>query len=63
MFESALSPLSDVCARGESLPPSIQCAGGLMPDGRINIILGEGPTAQAGNDLDKWLAQKHARQA
>jgi hypothetical protein len=35
----------------------------LMPDGRINIILGETPTAQAGNDLDMWMAKKDARQA
>ena len=35
----------------------------LMPDGCINIILGEDPAAQAGNDLDEWMARKHARQA
>ena len=35
----------------------------LALDGHINIILGEGPATQAGNDLDKWMAKKNARQA
>jgi hypothetical protein len=36
----------------------------IMLDGRINIIpAGEGPAAQASNDLDKWLASKNAHQA
>jgi hypothetical protein len=33
----------------------------LALDGQINIIL-EGPATQPGNDLDEWIAKKHARQ-
>jgi hypothetical protein len=33
----------------------------LALDGHINIIL-EGPATQHGNDLDEWMAKKHARQ-
>ena len=37
----------------------------LMPDGRIQMILTgqDHPTAQVGDDLDKWLASKNAHQA
>jgi hypothetical protein len=36
----------------------------LMPDGSIHLIpAGQTPTAQAGDDLDKWMAKKDARQA
>jgi hypothetical protein len=36
----------------------------LMPDGRIQMILtGQDSTAQTGDDLDKWMAGKDARQA
>jgi hypothetical protein len=36
----------------------------LMLDGRIIILTGQDhPTTQAGDDLDKWMAEKNARQA
>ena len=36
----------------------------LMLDGRIIIVTGQDhPTTQAGDDLDKWMAEKNARQA
>ena len=37
----------------------------IMPDGRIIIIPAgqDHPTTQAGDDLDKWMAEKNARQA
>ena len=36
----------------------------IMPDGRIIILTGQDhPTTQAGDDLDKWMAEKNARQA
>jgi hypothetical protein len=37
----------------------------LLPDGRIQMILAgqDHPIAQAGDDLDKWMAEKNARQA
>jgi hypothetical protein len=36
----------------------------IMPDGRIIILTGQDhPTTQAGDDLDKWMADKNARQA
>ena len=36
----------------------------IMPDGRIIILTGhDHPTTQAGDDLDKWMAEKNARQA
>ena len=35
----------------------------LTLDGHINIVLAEGAAAQAGNELDEWMAKKDARQA